>query len=127
MARPPPTPCRVCSRLCVSNKFSHFRQKIEYGEVCCPRRRAAKRLVALDHGELQRVASSVVGTEKLAAVMVVFDPDSVSNIGSAYGWWRHDYQWSQGELIIMRKDDHNGAPMLFHLDGPLEPSDTTIT
>ena len=27
MARPPPTPCRVCSRLCVSNKFSHFRQK----------------------------------------------------------------------------------------------------
>ena len=27
MARPSPTPCRVCSRLCVSNKFSHFRQK----------------------------------------------------------------------------------------------------
>ena len=26
MARPSPTPCRVCSRLCVSNKFSHFRQ-----------------------------------------------------------------------------------------------------
>ena len=65
--------------------------------------------------------------EAVTAVMVVFDPDSVSNIGSAYGWWRHDYQWSQGELIIMRKDDHNGAPMLFHLDGPLEPSDTTIT
>ena len=63
----------------------------------------------------------------MTAVMVVFDPDNVSNIGSEYGWWRHDYQWSQGELIIMRKDDHNGAPMLFHLDGPLEPSDTTIT
>ena len=24
----PTAPCRVCSRLCVSNKFSHFRQKI---------------------------------------------------------------------------------------------------
>ena len=27
MARPLPTPCRVCSGFCVSNKFSHFRQK----------------------------------------------------------------------------------------------------
>eukprot|EP00964_Phaeocystis_antarctica_P103848 scaffold69088_cov60-Phaeocystis_antarctica.AAC.4 len=29
MARPSPTPCRVCSRLCVSNKFSHFRQNLQ--------------------------------------------------------------------------------------------------
>ena len=25
---PSPIPCRVCSRLCVSNKFSHFRQAV---------------------------------------------------------------------------------------------------
>ena len=41
--------------------------------------------------------------------MVVFEPDSVSSLDEEYGWWEHDYQWSQGELVIMRKHDHNGA------------------
>ena len=29
--RLPPTPCRVCFRPCVFNKFSHFWQKMECG------------------------------------------------------------------------------------------------
>ena len=41
--------------------------------------------------------------------MGVFHPDSVSSIGLEYGWWQHAYQWSQGELVILRKDDHNGT------------------
>ena len=41
--------------------------------------------------------------------MGVLEPDSVSSIGEEYSWWEHDYQWSQGELVIMRKHDHNGA------------------
>tara|TARA_B100000795_G_scaffold94441_1_gene69195 strand:+ start:440 stop:625 length:186 start_codon:yes stop_codon:yes gene_type:complete len=61
--------------------------------------------------------------------MGIFDPDSVSDIGSEYGWWEHAYQWAQGKLVILRKEDRNGAPCCsaFHLDGPLEPSATTIT
>ena len=42
-------------------------------------------------------------------LMGVFQPDSVSSLGEECGWWEHDYQWSQGELVIMRKHDHNGA------------------
>ena len=41
--------------------------------------------------------------------MSIFHPDSVSSIGSEYGWWQHAYQWSQGELVILRKEDYNGA------------------
>ena len=57
MARPSPTPCRVCSRLCVSNKFSHFRQKTECACVCvcvCARAYASinQPLTAHSAGEL---------------------------------------------------------------------------
>ena len=40
-----------------------------------------------------------------------FDPTDVSNEASAYGWWEHDYQYSQGHLVILRKHDHNGDTM----------------
>ena len=82
----------------------------------------AKRLIVLDHGELQRVVGAQRGrTEKLTAVMVVFDHASVSSIGSEYGWGWHDYQWSQGELVILRKEDHNGAPCCSTLTGHSNP------
>ena len=40
-----------------------------------------------------------------------FSPDAVTNEGLYYGWWEHDYQWSQGELVILRKNDSNGDLM----------------
>ena len=40
-----------------------------------------------------------------------FDPTTVSNEAIAYGWWEHDYQWSQGELVILRKYDQSGDTM----------------
>jgi hypothetical protein len=45
------------------------------------------------------------------APMGVLDPDAVSTHGSSYGWYEHDYQWSQGELVILRKADRNGDSM----------------
>ena len=54
-------------------------------------------------------------------LMGVFHPDSVSSIGSEYGWRQHDYQWSQGKLVILRKEDHNGAPCCSTLTGHSNP------
>ena len=57
-----------------------------------------------------RVGTRRVDVAGLFAPMSIFHPDSVSSIGSEYGWWQHAYQWSQGELVILRKEDRNGAP-----------------
>lgn len=43
--------------------------------------------------------------------MGVLDPDTVSKYGRNRGWYEHDYQWSQGELVILRKADHNNDTM----------------
>ena len=43
--------------------------------------------------------------------MMRFDPNDVTNEAEAYGWWEHDYQWSQGQLVILRKLDHNHHTM----------------
>ena len=40
-----------------------------------------------------------------------FAPVDVSNEASHYGWWEHDYQWSQGELVILRMEDQDGERM----------------
>lgn len=41
----------------------------------------------------------------------MFSPDSVSDEADRYGWREHDYQWSQGKLVILRKNDRNGDLM----------------
>eukprot|EP00967_Tisochrysis_lutea_P094708 scaffold137776_cov28-Tisochrysis_lutea.AAC.1 len=43
--------------------------------------------------------------------MGVFHPDDVTDWGEHYGWYKHDYQWSQGELVILRKSDEHGEQM----------------
>ena len=47
--------------------------------------------------------------------MATFEPDVVIDEGRYYGWDYHDYQWSQGELVILRKDDHNGDQMQLNI------------
>ena len=47
--------------------------------------------------------------------MGVFDPGNVSEWGEYYGWYEHDYQWSQGELVILRKEDNNGDTMQLNI------------
>ena len=37
--------------------------------------------------------------------MGVLDRSDVKAEGAYYGWYEHDYQWSQGELEILRKND----------------------
>jgi hypothetical protein len=32
------------------------------------------------------------------------DPSEVTTCGEAREWYEHDYQWSQGQLVILRKD-----------------------
>jgi len=32
-----------------------------------------------------------------------WDPNDVQDRGENYGWYKHDYQWSQGQLMILRK------------------------
>ena len=47
--------------------------------------------------------------------MGVLDPSTVRDWGDYYGWYEHDYQWSQGELVILRKDDDNGDTMQLNI------------
>lgn len=37
-----------------------------------------------------------------------FEVDDVIREGQYYGWEYVDYQWSQGELVILEKHDQNG-------------------
>lgn len=45
----------------------------------------------------------------------MFNPDTVIQEGQRYGWWEHDYQWSQGELVILRKNDDDGDQMQLNI------------
>ena len=47
--------------------------------------------------------------------MTLFDPPDVSQRGQQYGWREHAYQWSQGKLMIMRKEDCNGDTMQLNI------------
>ncbi|KAL3914170.1 MAG: hypothetical protein SGPRY_007720 [Prymnesium sp.] len=46
---------------------------------------------------------------------MVFEPHRVIREGEAHGWQEHDYQWSQGELVILRKQDHLGERMQLNI------------
>lgn len=52
---------------------------------------------------------------KLARSMPAFNPNLVTDEGNDYGWYEHDYQWSQGQLVILRKNDANGDQMQLNI------------
>ena len=86
-------------------------------EERCSRRELTRQPPTLSRrGERFRTADRFETSDReLANSMPAFNPTLVIDEGMDHGWYEHDYQWSQGQLVILRKNDANGDQMQLNI------------